>query len=296
MLPLKDEPPTGRMKVLAAVMRRGPQFTVVRAAAMTASVLILLAVPLTGLARVDVWGGAHRLLGREATLVQGLQGIAVALVVLYGVTFLSNVFVGRFFCGFGCPVGHVSRLGETVELAKASRARRILAHASGAAFVATFVAAVMCWWVDPRVMIDGSLRAKLWTGGVFAALWAGGFLHAFVWRFGFCLSACPIGLYYRFVTSRAPVGIVFSETPSPCTDCGACSKVCPVRLDPRKLDSDQPGLDDPKDVRYGDAECLRCGDCVAACRMVFLTKPGATPPLRFGRNEGGRDATDITSR
>ena len=33
----------------------------------------------------------------------------------------------------------------------------------------------------------------------------GGLGHAFVWRFGFCLNVCPIGLYYRFVTSKAPV-------------------------------------------------------------------------------------------
>lgn len=283
MLPLKASPPTGRMKVLAAVARRGARFTALRTTVMTASVALLLAIPLTGLARVDVWGGAHRLLGREATLVQGLQGIAVALVALYGVTFLSNVFVGRFFCGWGCPVGYASRLGESVELSRQSFPRRALTHAAGAAFTAAFVGSVMCWWVDPRVMVDGSLRAKLWTGGVFAALSVGGFLHAFVWRFGFCLSACPIGLYYRFVGSRSPVGIVFSESPTACTDCGACSRVCPVRLDPRKLGTDQPGLDDPADVRFGDAECLRCGDCVEACRMVFLLKPGTTAPLRFGR-------------
>ena len=35
--------------------------------------------------------------------------------------------------------------------------------------------------------------------------------------------------------------------------------------------------------RYGDSECIRCGDCVEACRMIFVGRPGETPPLRFGR-------------
>jgi NAD-dependent dihydropyrimidine dehydrogenase PreA subunit len=34
---------------------------------------------------------------------------------------------------------------------------------------------------------------------------------------------------------------------------------------------------------YGDAECIRCGDCVEACRMIFKGRPGEVPPLRFGR-------------
>lgn len=296
MLPLRDQ---DRVRVLAAVARKGGRYDVRRIVVITVSLLVLLAVPLLGLARFDLWRGAHRVLGRDATAVEALQGIVVALGVLYGVTFLSNTFVGRFFCGWGCPVGYVSRLGEDVDLrrrkgAKASwrdRARWAASHLAGAGFVATFVAAVMLWWVDPRVVAEGSATARAWTFGVFAALWAGGFLHAFVWRFGFCLRACPIGLYYRYVTSRPPVGIVFAEDPDPCIQCGACVKVCPVDLEPRDLGKPMPPPpgEDPALAaeRYGDAECLRCGDCVEACRMVFLVRRGETPPLRFGTHRGG---------
>jgi ferredoxin len=95
---------------------------------------------------------------------------------------------------------------------------------------------------------------------------------------------------------------------SPCIECGACVKVCPVDLDPRWLGEPVaapahdalPGRGDatpgPRagvahegaaaavaDDRYGDAECIRCGDCVEACRMIFKGRKGETPPLRFGR-------------
>jgi NAD-dependent dihydropyrimidine dehydrogenase PreA subunit len=34
---------------------------------------------------------------------------------------------------------------------------------------------------------------------------------------------------------------------------------------------------------HGNAECIRCGDCIEACRVIFKTRIGETPPLRFGR-------------
>lgn len=283
MLPLKDQ---DRVRILSAVHRRGGMFRPRRIAAITVSLLILLAVPLLGLIRVDLWRGDHILLGESVDAITALKGFVIAMAILYGFTFLTNMVVGRFFCGWGCPVGYVSRLGEDVHLRSKNPMKHAFAHLLGAGFVATFVGAVMLWWVDPRVVVEGSATAKAVTGGIFLALCAGGWLHAFKWRFGFCVSACPIGLYYRYVTSSAPVGIVFLENPDPCIQCGACEKVCPVDIDPKNLgdildkDHDPESPDAPE--RYGDAECIRCGDCVEACRMVFANREGEQPPLRFG--------------
>jgi ferredoxin-type protein NapH len=279
VLPLKA---SDRVRVLAAVARTGAPFQWARIAVITASLAILLAVPFLGILRIDLWGGRHVLLGEPVDLIAALKGLVVVLAVLYGITFLTNMIVGRFFCGWGCPVGYVSRLGEDTAIRKGAR-RRLFAHAAGAGFVATFVGAIMAWWVDPLVLLEGSPAARLVTIGVFLVAWAGGFLHAFWWRFGFCRSACPIGLYYRFVTSKAPIGIVFSNEPDRCIECGACEKVCPVSLDPKNLGTEVASPDPEAMARYGDAECLRCGDCVEACRMIFAKTPAAVPPLRFGR-------------
>lgn len=285
MLPLNSKQ---RIRLLTAVARRGPTFAVVRVLVITLSLLILLAVPLMGLVRVDVWGGNHLLLGERVGIVAALRGFVIAMAILYGATFVSNMVVGRFFCGWGCPVGYVSRLGEDVRKQKRRRAR-LVQHLQGAGFVGTFIAAVMLWWVDPRVMIDGSLAAKAVTAGIFIALCAGGLMHASTWRFGFCRSACPIGLYYRFVTSQAPVGIVFEQSPTRCIECGACEKICPVAIDPKALGTPIENRSDdgsPAEEIYGDAECVRCGDCIEACRLTFAKEPEAVPPLRFGRPAG----------
>lgn len=282
MLPLSR---SDRVRVLAAVAQRGGSFRVIRVAVITASLAILLAVPLLGVVRIDLWRGQHVLLGEEVGIIAALQGFVVTLAVIYGATFISNAIVGRFFCGWGCPVGFVSRFAEDVARNKPTR-KKIVHHVLGAAFVATFIVAVMAWWVDLRVMWEGSTTARLVTVGTFGVLWLGGLGHAFVWRFGFCMNLCPIGLYYRYVTSVAPVGIVFHEDPDPCTGCRSCERVCPVNLNPKVLGKPVESLDFNDDdgpiPRYGDAECLRCGDCIEACRLTFKKRPDAVPPLRFG--------------
>jgi polyferredoxin len=283
VLLLKDP---DRQRILSAVSSRGAAFQLTRVAVITVSQVILLAVPLMGWVRLDLWQGNHLLLGEAVGLTDALKGFVVALSIMWGFTFATNLIVGRFFCGWGCPVGYVSRLGEDADRTKRKKLRWMFSHLSGAAFVATFVGAIMLWWVDPMVMVEGSAAARATVAGVFLVLSAGGFLHAFVWRFGFCRVACPIGLYYRFVTSSTPVGIVFRQDPSPCIECGACEKICPVDLDPKRLGETQfiPNLRGNETMeRYGDAECIRCGDCVEACRMIYKGRPGEVPPMRFGR-------------
>lgn len=281
MLPLTE---AERVRVLAAVARKGGVYDLRRIVVITISQLVLLAVPLLGIVHLDLWGGNHVLLGERVSLFTGLKGIVVAIAALWGITFLTNTVVGRFFCGWGCPVGYVSRLGEEVEIKRKDRVRWALSHLAGAAFVGTFIGAILLWWVDPMVLIEGSWTARGVVLAVYVVLCVGGFLHAFKWRFGFCVNVCPIGLYYRYVTSRAPIGIQFLEDPSPCIECGACEKICPVDIDPKNLGQLlQPKGDAEAAPRYGDAECIRCGDCVEACRLVFRPRKGEVPPLRFGR-------------
>src|SRR5690349_18194417 len=131
LFPIRDK---DRVRLLAAVASRGAPFLVLRVAVITLSNLILLAVPLLGLVRVDLWAGHHLLLGRPATAPEALRGFVIAMAALWGVTFATNIVVGRFFCGWGCPVGYTSRVGEAVDLGGPRRWRRLLAHLSGAGF------------------------------------------------------------------------------------------------------------------------------------------------------------------
>ena len=260
---------------------------------MTASLAFLLAVPLSGLARVDLWRGGHALLFREVDLVHGLSGVIIAIAACYVITFLSNVVAGRLFCGWGCPVGQVSRFGDAVDAASGRGRRR--EQLAGAAFSGLFVLSVFAWWVDLRVFwrADAATAAIAW--GLLASGAAGAYLHGRVWRWEFCKRACPIGLYYSFVSPASWFGVNFRDEDRTCIDCDACDGVCPVALAPRDLMRPVP----PRGgISIADApgrnHCLECGDCVRACEFV-LRKHDVRAPLALGYYRGPqrRDAEPV---
>ncbi len=274
--------------------RRGHRYDALRTLSMTVSLGILVAVPLSGLARVDFWAGAHRLLFEPVALKPGLAGVIIGIGMMYVVTFLSNVVAGRMFCGWGCPVGQMSRLGEAVEVPGLSLRERLIGHAKGAAFSAVFVLAMLAWWVDLRVLWLGSPRALAWSWGVLAVGSLLVFLHARFWRWEFCKTTCPIGLYYSFVSPAKWFGIHFRNEQHTCIECDACDKICPVDLTPRDLTvpaSPRGGLaimDAP-----GRNHCLECGDCVRACETMVALKGKSPAPLELGYYSGSQNAISM---
>lgn len=281
---MSRSPAARRLKILRALRKMaGHRFDHWRAAGMTATLGLLFAVPLTGLSRVDLWGGNHALLFREATFRHGLAGVIVGIGLFYVVTFLVNVIGGRLFCGWGCPVGQLSRFGEAVDEPGAHHRARLLARIRGAAFSGALVLAVLAWWVDLRVLVLGSPRALAASWAVLLVGVAAAYSHGRWWRWKFCMSTCPIGLYYSFVSPARWFGVHFRNETQACIECNACDNICPVELAPRDLMApagERPGIsiaDAP-----GRNHCLECGDCVRACEFMISTQGGEEVPLLLG--------------
>jgi len=278
---------SSRLKVLKALRRTAHRYDRRRVLGMAVSLGILFAVPLTGLARVDLWGGRHALLFAPAPFKHGLAGVIVGIGAMYVVTFLVNVVGGRLFCGWGCPVGQVSRFGEEVDTPglKGSALRR--AQIEGGLFSLALVVSILAWWVDLRVFWLGSAKALAWSWGVLAACVLATYAHGRYWRWEFCKSACPIGLYYSFVSPAKWFGVHFRNETSSCIECNACDNVCPVDLKPRDLMA-------PAGKRTGLAiaeapgrnHCLECGDCVRACEFMIEKKGEGPVPLLIGFFDG----------
>lgn len=75
----------------------------------------------------------------------------------------------------------------------------------------------------------------------------------------FCRGFCPLGAIYSLCSALAWWRVEVEA--SKCTQCGACSRACPVELDlPREI---------------GSKDCIACGDCISAC-------PGGGIRRRFG--------------
>lgn len=282
-----------RLKVLRGLRRQAHAYDGRRLLSMGASLAILFGVPLSGLARVDLWRDDHVLLFQPAPFRHGLAGVIVGICAMYVVTFLVNVIGGRLFCGWGCPVGQISRFGEAVDTPGASRRQRFLAATQGALFSALLVLSILAWWVDLRVFWAGSSTA-LWTAwGVLLTGVALTYAHGRWWRWNFCMSTCPIGLYYSFVSPAKWFGVHFRNQGQSCIDCDACDNVCPVHLAPRDLmaaTGERPGLsisDAP-----GRNHCLECGDCVRACQWMIAKTGGDEVPLLMSFFSGPQRLTE----
>ena len=276
-----------RLRLLQAIQESSHRYDLWRALGMSLTLGFLAFVPLSGLARVDLWRGHHALLFRSASFKEGLAGVIVGIGVTYVLTFLVNVVGGRLFCGWGCPVGQLNRWNEALQKPRLPRRERWRLAALGGLFNAALVLAVMAWWVDLRILWAGHGEELLVAWGVAGVGMAAAFAHGRWWRWGFCMSTCPIGLYYSFVSPSKRFGVYFRNEAKTCIECNACDNVCPVDLAPRDLMSPtgpRPGLS--LDGAPGRNHCLECGDCVRACEWM-IDRAGEEPvPLLLGYFSG----------
>lgn len=286
-----------RLKILQALRRRAARhrYDGWRIGGMTLTLGVLLGIPLSGLARIDLWRGNHLLGFEPVALRPALAAVLSIFAAIYTVTFLCNSVAGRMFCGWGCPVGQLGRLGEDVDTPAFDLRARNLARLRGMAFSLALVISSLAWWSDLRVLWLGSPKelALSWGGvGVLSLL---AYVHGRFWRWAFCRTTCPIGLYYSFVAPARWYGVTFPHAES-CIECSLCDNVCPVDLAPRRLADPIPsrgGLsvaDAP-----GRNHCLECGDCVRACEWVIAQKGGGPVPLRLGFHDAGKEQDGIST-
>jgi ferredoxin-type protein NapH len=249
---------------------------------MTVTLLLLFFVPLAGLARFDLWGGEHYALFAPVDFARGLVAVGAAIAGFYAVTFLINIPAGRMFCGFGCPVGQLSRFGDEIDVYERDPAARRWAWLRLVGFAFALALSVLLWWTSPRVFVSGDWRPAGLAVAALLAVAAAAVFHARHWRWGFCRKACPIGLYYSVVQTSALIGIDYDPIAT-CTDCGSCEGICPVHLDPRHLDDLVAA---PGGLAFSGLpamnHCLHCGECVDICEHM-TRKTGDIAPMGFRR-------------
>ena len=259
------------------------------------SVALLLVVPLLGLARFDLWRGHHLVLGQPASARRALVALCLAGGATYLITFLVNLIGGRLFCGFGCPLAFVTRLRESARRPGTVTHRQRAAGVYLAIYALLLVAAMELWLLDPSIVTEGSLPARLaaglaLVGGTLAVL-----AHARWWGWSFCEAWCPVGLYYSVVAPTRSFGLHFDA--ATCIDCKACDHVCPVHLPPRAM-LELVERDRGLAISQAPAvnHCLSCGDCIEACEMV-LAKQDVPIPLTFSWHpfrDPGKSGAPIT--
>ncbi|GFK94376.1 Putative electron transport protein YccM [Fundidesulfovibrio magnetotacticus] len=211
---------------------------------------------------------------------------AVATVVL-------TAFLGRFFCGFVCPMGTLNQItgwaggqGRTRQERVAANARHRLQgfkHVALVFFLAcAALGSVQAGLLDPLPLLHRSMNLAVlpladartlalsdeprlydsaWLlGGVLLAILGLNLLRP---RF-FCRFLCPLGALFALLSRFTPWRIAKREA-GKCGDCRLCEERCEGACGPSG------------EIVHG--ECVLCLNCLEACpsgRMGFAPEPSAS--------------------
>ncbi len=214
-------------------------------------------LPISALMSLRLWlagGGIHPV---------HPAGLAILLAVL-----VMSALVAKSFCSHICPVGAVSeglgRLGERLlgatwhlprwlDVPLRSLKYLLLAFFLWAVLLAMDVARVQAFLDSPynrvadvKMLLFFASPSRL-TVAVLGVLVVGSVLVRDLW----CRYLCPYGALLGVLGRLAPFKV--SRDPARCTDCQACTRVCPARLPVHRLQ------------RVTSVECTSCQDCVAVC-------------------------------
>jgi len=205
-----------------------------------------------------------------ALIIQGAsEGIVNGSLIVFGLMFLSALFVGRLWCGWACPAGALQELGAPINDRRVSGRRldwiKWLIWVPWIALIAVMaIRAGGFGTVAPFFQLDGGLTLLqnnppwfiVYT--IVIALFLG-LAVAFGRRAG-CHTICwmaPFMILGRQMRNsvRWP-SLRLRADAKACTDCKRCTRACPMSLDVNGM-VHSPAME--------NAECILCGTCVDTC-------------------------------
>jgi len=194
-----------------------------------------------------------------------------------GLLMLFGLLFGRLVCGFLCPFGLLQELLHKIPFPKIRNLWKPLLRLKYVILV-VFVLGMpvlfrgdigigdpaFCKYICPAGTITAGIPLLIANPAIRDAIGGLFFLKAAIalitvlgclsiYRF-FCKTMCPLGAFYGIFNKIALYRLKFCE--ENCVQCGACSKVCKMMVNPSRT-PDSP-------------ECIRCGDCVKVCDFSAL--------------------------
>lgn len=191
-----------------------------------------------------------------------------------GLIFFFGALLGRFICGFICPFGFIQDLLNKIPLPvkvktfkgdKVLRKIKYFVLLTAVVVLPIFVklTPIFCKYLCPSGTLAGILLAISDTslfkvmGSRFA--WKACILTVVVIASviiarPFCKYLCPLGAIYAPFNKISVLQMNCDS--KKCIDCGACTRVCDMCVDPSK-DANSP-------------ECIRCGRCIKECPVKAL--------------------------
>ncbi len=195
------------------------------------------------------------------------QGIVTGSAVFFLLLFVSALFFGRIWCSWGCPAGGLQVACSAIN-SRPARGGKLdwikwliwIPWLAGLAFVIYTAGGYRAVDVlfgtyygisiaEPWRFIIYYIVVALITS---PALLAGrrGFCHYVCWMAPFMILGRKLGNLLRLPSLR------LQANAARCTDCGTCTRNCPMSLDVHAL------VHKPK---MEHAECILCATCVDGC-------------------------------
>ena len=185
-----------------------------------------------------------------------------AVFVMLLALVIGLILTGKSFCGWICPLGSVQQalgwIGQRLWPRAYNKVPRWLER------ILHYLKWAVLAWVLVQTARTGRLifqdwdpyynLYRIWTDEIaisgYAVTGVTLVLALFIPR-AFCRFACPLGAFNGIFNWFGFIGIKRDE--KTCTDCGLCSRACPVNID----------LCASTTIR--SVECMRCLKCVDAC-------------------------------
>lgn len=218
----------------------------------------LAAGEIFGLSLADPLAFIQATIGGRVFVVSYLSSVLLVVVFYF-------LLGGRSFCGWICPVGLITELGDMLrrKLGSGSAVLPLSTNRWSLGLVLVVVAVTGIPLFEVFSPIGIVSRAIIFTSLFPLFLLAAILLvEIVVARRFWCRSICPLGGFYSLLATASPLRVGF--TADRCTHCNECLKACPVE------EVLMPSLESgARQVTAGD--CTRCMACLDACPGKALT-------------------------
>jgi len=208
-----------------------------------------------------------------ALIIQGAaEGVINGSFIVFGLMFLSSLFVGRLWCGWACPAGALQEFGEAVNKkptpgGKFNWVKWIIWVPWIVLIAVMAVQAGGYHTVDPHYQLEGGVKVAqpFWyiVYYIVVAIFLGLALifgrragcHTICWMAPFMILGRRLRNLVKWPSLR------LAAQPGKCSNCQTCTRNCPMSLDVNGM---------VQSAAMEDDECILCGKCVDGCSKAAI--------------------------